>query len=208
MTQEISEERKELSAEEKEELVKRIIKGEATEEEKEALLKRVQRKAMKLKYRYGGCGQVPLQALIEEFNLPGGTAAFKSMTFTGYGLAAELDICAALLGAFAAIGLWAGRLKLDESIYPDPENIDETTGNPKTLEKLRAFYQRFKEEYGDCTSCRDIQEELFDRVYELAVPKEKKLFIELYAPDCAELVGTTARMAAEVMLDIPARLEL
>lgn len=61
------------------------------------------------------------------------------------------------------------------------------------------------DEYGGCSSCRDIQEELFDRVYNLADPKEKQVFIELYAPDCAEVVGKAARLAAETILDIPRR---
>ena len=195
----------EVTQEERKVLLGRIERGELTEEEREEILDRVQQKAMKLKYKYGGCGQTPLLPLVEEFDLPGGEAAFKGLTFTGYGLAAKLDVCAALLGCFTALGLWAGRESLEDSIYPDPERIDEATGNPKTLERLREFYQKFVDEYGGCSACRDIQAELFDRTYDLGVPKEKNIFIELYSADCAEIVGTAARLAAETILDIPRR---
>ena len=180
-------------------------KREVSEEERQEILDRVERRAAKLKYKHGGCGQTPLLALQEEFNFPGGDAVFKSLTFTGYGLAAKLDVCAALLAGFAAIGLAAGRESLEEPIYPDPERVDETLGIPKTLVRIREFYQKFVDEYGGYSSCRDIQEELFDRVYNLADPKEKQVFIELYAPDCAEVVGKAARLAAETILDIPRR---
>jgi len=194
-----------VSPERRKELLEKIEKGELTDEEREEILDRVQRRAMKLKYQYGGCGQTPFIPLAEEFDFPDWESVLKSLTFTGYGLSAKLDCCAALLAGYAALGMWAGRTKIDDSIYPDPERMDETTGNPATLERLRQFYDKFKEEYGECTSCRDIQGELFDRVYDLGDPKDKNIFIELYSPDCAELVGTAARMAAETILDIPRR---
>jgi C_GCAxxG_C_C family probable redox protein len=174
-----------------------------TPEEREEILDRVQQKATSYQFEFRGCGQTAFKALQEEFNLSDSTDTFKAANFLGYGIVREMDICGALMGAVMAIGLAAGRTNFDESLYPDSKDL-EANGLSKSANAIRAFYQKFVDKYGG-TTCRALQENTFDKVYELADVKQSAIFSELHGEDCAEVAGQVARWAAEVILDIPRR---
>lgn len=175
-----------------------------TPEEREEILDRVQQKATSYQFEYRGCGQTPLAALVEEFNLSDNSDGFKAANFFGYGIVREMDVCGALVGAIMAIGMAAGRSNFDEPLYPDAKDIDPATGLAKSAVRIRELYQKFVDKYGG-TTCRALQENNFEKVYELADPKQSNVFSEMHGEDCAEVVGQVARWAAEVILDIPRR---
>jgi C_GCAxxG_C_C family probable redox protein len=178
--------------------------AELTREEKIELLDRVQQKATSYQFEFRGCGQTAFYALQEEFKLSDNTDTFKAANFLGYGIVREMDICGALMGAIMAIGLAAGRETFDEHLYPDAKDIDPASGLAKSAVKIREFYQKFVDKYGG-TTCRAVQENSFDKVYELADIKQSAIFSEIHGEDCAEVAGQVARWAAEVILEIPRR---
>jgi C_GCAxxG_C_C family probable redox protein len=177
---------------------------EMTQEERNELLDRIQQKATSYQFEFRGCGQTAFYALQEAFNLSDNTDGFKAANFLGYGIVREMDICGALMGAVMAIGLAAGRSSFDENLYPDAKDIDPANGLSKSANMIRDFYQKFVDKYGG-TTCRAVQENNFEKVYELADTKQSEIFATVHGEDCAEVAGQVARWAAEVILDIPRR---
>ncbi|MBN2398089.1 MAG: C_GCAxxG_C_C family protein, partial [Deltaproteobacteria bacterium] len=83
---------------------------------------------------------------------------------------------------------------------------------PDMMKQLHAcilskkLHDRFVERYGTCR-CTNIQEKTFGRFYNLYDPEEMKAAFKAGLPDkCSTLVGETARMAAEIILDERERL--
>lgn len=175
-----------------------------SKEEREEILDRVEQKAAAYQYEFKGCGRIVVLALQQEFDLPGGSAVIKAASFTGGGIAHMGNVCAALLGGIMGIGLTSGPQSLEDPIYPEPEVLDEAMGNPKSLELVRRFYQRFVQEFGDST-CRNIQVKMFGKSYNTGIPKEREAFSQVSREKCAELVGKVARLAAEAILEMPRR---
>jgi C_GCAxxG_C_C family probable redox protein len=176
-----------------------------TETDKIELLNRVEEKAASCMRKYSGCGQCTLRALQEELNLPGGGAVVKAAGFTNLGIALTQNICGALLGCIMAMGLACGREDLSDSIYPQPEVVDETYGLPRSLMLIRGFYQRFVQEFGS-SSCRELQIRIFGRNFEtLILEEEEKFRLAGGHTACVGLVGKAARLAAETILELPRR---
>jgi len=125
----------------------------------------VEQKANSYQYEYRGCGQTCMAALQEVLDLPGGVEALKAAGFLGYGVAREMDMCGGLVAGMMAIGLHTGRDSLEGDLYPDNSVIDEKTGLPVALVKIRDYYQKFVEKWGG-SSCRAIQESNFEKVYD------------------------------------------
>ncbi len=111
-------------------------------EARERLLLEIKELAQGYQYQYGGCGQSLLLALQRKLNLPGGEAAFKAANYAGLGIARSGDMCGALLGAIIAMGLASGRSSIKEPPYPEPGNLDEATGNPKSLDFTRKVFYK------------------------------------------------------------------
>jgi C_GCAxxG_C_C family probable redox protein len=174
-------------------------------EEREQLLDRVEARATALMVKHGGCGQCVLLALQEELNLPGGADAVKAAGFTNLGVARLGNICGALMGSIMAMGLASGRGNLDEPLYPSPEEVDDVYFLPKSLLRIREFYYRFVQEFGSW-SCRDLQVRIFGRSFETVVMDEEEEFHKAGGHlRCVDMVGRTARLAAETILDLPRR---
>jgi len=174
-------------------------------EEKEEILDRVERRAAAYQYEFKGCGQTILLPLQQEFDLPGGSVALKAATFFGLGTARMGNMCGALFGGIMAIGLASGRENFEDPMYPEPQVLDETTGMPRSLELVRRFYQRFVEEFGSWL-CRDLQKIMVGQSYDMGKPGESEKFMKAGGNEkCAELVGKTARFAAETILEMPRR---
>jgi C_GCAxxG_C_C family probable redox protein len=178
---------------------------EMTIDERTEILDRVQQKAISYQFEYRGCAQPVFYALQEEFQLSESTDAFKAASFLGCGIVREMDICGALTGGIMAIGLADGRESFYEPLYPEEQDIDPASGLAKSIVKIREFYQKFAGKYGG-TTCRALQKNTYDRVYNLADAKECLEFAQIHGEDCAEVAGQVARWAAEVIIDI-ARLE-
>ncbi len=178
--------------------------GKMSEEEREEMLARVEEQAASYQYEFHGCGRNVVLVLQEEFNLPGGVPVVKSASFIGMGIAHLNDLCGALIGGIMVLGLFSGPESLEDSIYPEIKVIDETTGNPRSVELVRGLYRKFVQEYGS-SSCGDIQEKLFGRRYNLTLPEELKEFSRISRVTCAEMVGKVTRMTAETLLELPRR---
>ena len=65
---------------------------------------------------------------------------------------------------------------------------------------VKKLHDRFVEQYGSCR-CYDIQEHLMGRTFNLYDPSEleKAMEAKMYA-HCSKVVGTAARLAAEIIL--------
>jgi len=179
--------------------------GATAHQEKIALLDRVETRAGTYMRQFGGCGQCVLLALQEELNLPGGEAAVKAAGFTNLGIARQGNICGALMGGIMAMGLACGRSDMAEPIYPRPEDVDEFYYLPRSLLRIRDFYNQFVLEFGSW-SCRDLQIRIFGRSFETIVMDEEEEFHKAGGHlRCVEMVGKAARLAADAILDLPRR---
>ncbi len=180
------------------------VQANVSEAERKEILDRVEERAASYQYEFRGCGRSLVLALQEEFDLPGGVTALKSASFAGQGIARMGNACGALFGGVVAIGLAHGPENLEDPIFPQQETVDEKTGNPKSLEVIRAFFQKFEQEMGG-TMCRDIQAKLFGKCYNTLIPAENKEFAQISRDKCAQRVGKIARYAAEAIIDMPMR---
>jgi C_GCAxxG_C_C family probable redox protein len=178
---------------------------ELSEDGKAELLNRVEERARHYMDRYSGCGQCTLRALQEELQLGGGPEVLKAAGFTNLGIALTQNICGALLGCIMAMGLACGRSDFSDTIYPEPWIVDETYMLPRSLMLIRAFYQRFIQEFGS-TSCRELQIRIFGRNFETIVLEEEEKFrLAGGHTACVGMVGKSARFAAETILQLPRR---
>jgi C_GCAxxG_C_C family probable redox protein len=185
--------------------VDRMTDKALSEAEKTELLDRVEERAAYYMNRYRGCGQCALRALQEELNLGGGPAVLKAAGFTNLGIALTQTICGAVLGGIMAMGLACGREDFADSIYPEPLILDEEYQLPKSLMLIRSFYQRFIQEFGS-TSCRELQIRIFGRNFEtLIMEEEEKFHLAGGHVACVGLVSKSARLAAEIILQLPRR---
>jgi len=180
------------------------VVGELSKEKKEEIIERVEDKARAYEWEYHGCGQSVLLALQEELHLVDPSsfgAAFKAAGFVAAGTARMGNMCGALNGGIMALGLLAGRERIEDPVYPNLEDIDEASGQPKSLELARKFYHRFIQEFGSWI-CRDIHISLFGRSFDLSIPADHEKFRHAGGYiKCSKLVGKAARIAGEIILE-------
>jgi C_GCAxxG_C_C family probable redox protein len=174
-------------------------------EEKNELLDRVENRASAYYYEFSGCGQMVLLALQQEFKFPNSAGAFKAATFSGQATSGLGGTCGALAGAILAIGLASGRERIEDSIFPEPDLYDESTGFIKSRQVLRNFYDRFKEEFGTL-GCQELQLKLIGRSYDPAISEDMVQYREDNGREaCSSIAGKAARLAAETILEMPRR---
>ena len=174
-------------------------------EEKNEILDRVENRASAYYYEFSGCGQMVLLALQQEFKFPDAAGAFKAATFTGQATSGLGGTCGALVGGILAIGLASGRERIEDSIFPEPDVYDESTGFIKSRQILRNLYDRFREEFGSW-DCQELELKLIGRSYDPAIAADMVQYREDNGREaCAKIAGKAARMAAETILEIPRR---
>lgn len=143
-----------------------------------------------------GCSQSTLLALIDALNLPR-DSVFKAAT----ALAGGIRLLGYMWGVHwgvMAISLKFGR-DYDDFLTNDPESK-----RFKAYELARKFHDRFVEEFGSCI-CKDIQKRRYERLFNLADPKEFEEFERVRGRGPTrgpEVVGKSARIAAEIILGI------
>jgi C_GCAxxG_C_C family probable redox protein len=118
---------------------------------------------------------------------------FKVGTAFFGGVARHGDSCGALLGALMGISALVGRERL-----PDREQIG------KAMVPLIRVYETFKEKIGH-TLCSEIHKIRHGKTYRLYIPEEREAFHDAggHGPEgCPVVCGISARIAAEVILDI------
>lgn len=178
--------------------------AEITEEEKQEILDRVERKASAYDYEFAGCGQMVLLALQQEFKLATGMTVFKALTFGGRATWGVGGVCGALIGGVLALGLASGRDKLEDTIWPNPDEKGET-GFPRSVETVRRFYRKYEQEFGSY-QCRDIQAKLIGKSFNPEDREESMKFEHEGGREaCSRCTGKAARLAAETLMEMPRR---
>ena len=120
---------------------------------------------------------------------------FKAATgFAGGMGLLGVSACGALSGGIIAIGQKYGR---ERNNLTDPERT-----RFKTYELAKKLQERFIAEYGS-SACRDIQQRIFGRSYNLWDPGEYQQFEEAGAhrDKCPDVVGRGARWTVELLLE-------
>jgi C_GCAxxG_C_C family probable redox protein len=96
----------------------------------------------------------------------GNTEVFKAASALAGGVARRGETCGALTGAIMAIGLVAGR-----------EKMEDVEQYGKAMVPAEEVYLRFQEEVGH-TICPEIHQILYGKSYRLHIPEERKAFHE------------------------------
>lgn len=126
------------------------------------------------------------------------------MTLLAGGVVRCGETCGAIIGALAALGLVAGREKI-EDVATYRALI------PAGLELRTAILKQIKGEFGvkeDLTSaiCWDIQDDVFGRHFDLRKPEEMAAFQEARKASttggCARVAGIAAEVAARKILEM------
>jgi len=152
--------------------------------------------------RHSGCSQSVLGSLQETLSI-GDKESFKAATVLSGGVARCGETCGALLGALMALGLVVGR-----------ERIEDTEQYRKAMEPARDVCERFKEalrvKFGfggelRSTLCRDIQERIYGRSFDLNKAEDYRAFIAAGGHSdvgCLKVCGIAAQVGAEKILEI------
>ncbi len=141
---------------------------------------------------YGGCSQCVFAAVMDTLGLRS-DESFKAATGLAGGLARSgLSACGALAGGVMAIGVLHGRER--------GEFKDLGRKRDKAFLLAKLLLDRFLEEYGSCI-CRDVQEKIFGRSFNLWDPLEVEEFTKAGAhkDKCTEVVGLTASWTVEIL---------
>jgi C_GCAxxG_C_C family probable redox protein len=147
-----------------------------------------------------GCSQAVLAALQEGLSI-GDIQSLKAATAFAGGMARRGESCGALVGALMALGLEEGRDKLEDlprlqSTIPDGYALSEE------------FMRRLENEYDmkkplPSTLCRDLQQAIYGRSWNLADPSQRADFIDSGGhgdAGCLKVCGIAAEVAAEMIL--------
>ena len=141
---------------------------------------------------YHGCSQCVLAALQDGFKL-GGQESFKAATALAGGIARLGNACGALTGGLMAISLAFGRDRLEDSAT--------SKGYARAMDLSGELCKRFETEYGS-TLCRDVQQRIFGRSFNLRDPSERVAFWKVGAHEkCAQVVQRAAELATQVILE-------
>ncbi len=137
---------------------------------------------------FGSCAQGTLLALQEQFDMES-PLALKSATAMP-GIALRGETCGAVIGSLMALGMAFGREK--------PEDIRSVV---RTMGAARDFCRRFEDEFGGCM-CREVQQKLFGRSFDLADPTEQVEFVKAGAAEkCRIPAETAARIAGRLIIE-------
>lgn len=124
--------------------------------------------------KYSGCSQAVLLALQEAFKI-GTKESFKAATVLSGGIARRGETCGALIGGLLALGLVAGR----EDITNTQAYRDAMTPANDIIED---FKKRLEIEFKFVnplfsTICRDIQEKIYGKGFDLNNPEDYHEFL-------------------------------
>ena len=147
--------------------------------------------------KHSGCSQSVLLALQEAYGI-GDHMSFKAATTLSGGVARRGETCGAILGGLLALGLVKGRDDItDTQAYRDamvPANqlVDE-------------FKARLQQEFGfkkplESTICRDIQQHIYGRGFDLNKPEDYRAFLDAGGhgdQGCPKVCAVAATVTAE-----------
>ncbi|MFA5869226.1 MAG: C-GCAxxG-C-C family protein [Candidatus Bathyarchaeia archaeon] len=147
-----------------------------------------------------GCSQAVLAALQEGLGV-GDVQSLKAATAFAGGMARRGESCGALVGALMGLSLEEGREKLE-----DLPKLQGTITDGFALSN--EFMRRLEKEYGmkkplTSTLCRDLQQAIYGRSWNLADPAQRTDFINSGGhgdASCLKVCGIAAEVAAEMIL--------
>ncbi len=165
----------------------------------EVLVEEIRRRAL-FYDKYSGCSQSVLLALQEGLGV-GDVQSLKAATAFAGGMARRGESCGALVGALMGLSLEEGREKLED--LPKLQGMI-TDGFALSNE----FMRRLEKEYGmkkplTSTLCRDLQQAIYGRSWNLADPAQRTDFINSGGHGdngCLKVCGVAAEVAAEMIL--------
>jgi C_GCAxxG_C_C family probable redox protein len=152
--------------------------------------------------KFSGCSQSVLLSIQEGFGMKN-SATFKSATVFGGGVARSGETCGALIGALMALGLVIGR-----------EQMEETEVYRKSMGPARELQKKFKEELKNqlglkedlkTTLCKEIQEKIYGRSFDMNDEKDYKAFLDAGGHSdlgCPRVCAIAAQVAAEKIFEV------
>lgn len=162
------------------------------EKSRDVILEKAFESALNYERKCTGCGQTTIAGIFEVLGIENDDV-FRSASGLADGLGLTGDgACGALVGGAMVIGYLFGRKKKDFSDMMKPMTSYILT---------KRLHDRFVERYGTCR-CYDIQKSLMGRTFNLYDPSELKQATEYGMIDhCSKVVGTSARLATEIIID-------
>ena len=161
----------------------------------EELVAEIRRKAHAYD-RHSGCSQAVLLALQEGLGI-GDAESFRSATVLSGGIARRGETCGALLGA-----LMAGREQMEDRLsYVRATGIGD---------EICDGFQKLREEFGfeeplASTLCREIQEKIYGRPFNLWEQEDYEAFLEAGGHSdegCYKVCGIAAEVATARLLEL------
>jgi len=162
------------------------------EKSRDIILEKAFESALNYERKCTGCAQTTIAGIFEALGIENDDV-FRSASGLADGLGLTGDgACGALVGGAMVIGYLFGRKKKDFSDMMKPMTSYILT---------KRLHDRFVEKYGTCR-CYDIQKSLMGRTFNLYDPSELKQATEYGMIDhCSKVVGTSARLATEIIID-------
>ena len=162
------------------------------EKSRDVILEKAFESARNYERKCTGCAQTTIAGIFEVLGIENDDV-FRSASGLADGLGLTGDgACGALVGGAMVIGYLFGRKKKDFSDMMKPMTSYILT---------KRLHDRFVEKYGTCR-CYDIQKSLMGRTFNLYDPSELKQATEYGMIDhCSKVVGTSARLATEIIID-------
>ena len=158
----------------------------------EDIIKRAYDLAYENEARYGCCPQAVLAAIQDLFgHIPDEVIKSVHGLAGGTGLSTK-GTCGALVGGITALSYFFGRPRdqFGEGRYENNYDLSQD------------LYDRFVIEIGS-PICRDVQETLMDRSYQISDPEEYDKFEEqgAHVDKCPSVTGRVASWTAEMLID-------
>ena len=152
--------------------------------------------------QYSGCSQSVLLSLQQEFGI-GNKEVFKAATVLSGGIARHGETCGAIIGALMALNLLIGREKMEET-----EVYREAMGPCTDL--MNSFKEEVKKQFGfekelTGTLCREIQEKIYGRSFDMTDPDDYQAFLDAGGHSdsgCFKVCGVAGQVGAEKILEI------
>ena len=162
------------------------------EKSRDVILEKAFDSALNYEKECTGCAQTTIAGIFEALGIENDDV-FRSASGLADGLGLTGDgACGAIVGGAMVIGYLFGREKKDFSDMMKPMTSYILT---------KRLHDRFVEKYGTCR-CYDVQKSLMGRTFNLYDPSELKKATEYGMMDhCSKVVGSSARLAAEIIID-------
>ena len=169
----------------------------------EERMQRVNQDAINRAADYSGCSQAVLGTIQDEFGI-GNKESFKAASALSGGIARRGESCGAIIGALMALGLLIGREKKD-----DIETYQAMIA--PSIAMCDSFREKVKKQFGfkeelKSTLCREIQERIFGRSFNLNDEADRQAFENAGGHNktrgCPVVCGIAAQLAADKVLKL------